>query len=189
MLEKTPAGYHVKMMRPHLRHIPTFSLPGGFLIRNLLSHEGETWISIWTDAEDWKPVDLRTWETEFAHAPDDVAQRCFVVMSEDGTPVATASAWKASLEDLAVGRVHWIATRKAYQGRGIGKAMMTQVLSCLARWHDRAILETQSYRLAAIRMYLNFGFEPDLENPSTLRAWEQIAHQLKHPSLQAFRPS
>lgn len=178
----TPAGYKIIMIRPHLRQIPEFSLPEGFSVRNLTPTEGEVWLSIWQDAEDWRSIDIGRWESEFAHAPEDVAQRCFVAISHDGTPVATASAWKASPEDLEFGRVHWIATRKAYQGRGIGKAMMTQVLTSLARWHDKAILETQSYRLAAIRMYLDFGFEPDLSHESDCISWQEIAANLKHQS-------
>ena len=82
--------------------------------------------------------------------------------------------------------VHWVAVRPAYQGRGLGKAMLSFTLNQLAQWHDRAFLGTQTKRLAAIWLYLSFGFVPDLEQPGAIEAWRTVKEQLHHPVLDAL---
>jgi hypothetical protein len=57
----------------------------------------------------------------------------------------------------------------------------------MAEWHDRAWLLTQTSRIAAIKIYLDFGFEPDLEPPHAVEAWKKVAAELDHPALDALR--
>jgi GNAT superfamily N-acetyltransferase len=77
--------------------------------------------------------------------------------------------------------VHWVALRKRVQGKGLGKAMMTYAMNQLAQWHERAYLGTQTRRISAIKLYLNFGFRPLLDTPGAKAAWRQVAQELHHP--------
>ena len=81
------------------------------------------------------------------------------------------------------GVIHWVAIRSAYQGRGLGKAAMSFALNQLARWHEHAILGTQTKRLRAIGMYLDFGFLPELDDPGFIDVWREVNQQIKHPVL------
>jgi hypothetical protein len=61
---------------------------------------------------------------------------------------------------------------------------MSYALNVLAQWHERAVLGTQTKRLRAIRLYLDFGFLPDLEAPGAVQAWREVSEQLHHPALE-----
>ena len=49
------------------------------------------------------------------------------------------------------------------------------------------MLETSSKRLPALGLYLDYGFEPDLEMPGAREVWRGIAQELPHPALKGFR--
>ena len=56
----------------------------------------------------------------------------------------------------------------------------------LAQWHERALLETHSKRVRAIKLYLDFGFEPDMQTEADAVAWRQVAAELDHPALRGL---
>jgi GNAT superfamily N-acetyltransferase len=57
--------------------------------------------------------------------------------------------------------VHWLAVLPAFQGRGLGKALMTVVCQRLRDLgHQRACLSTLIARGAALELYRQFGFRP-----------------------------
>jgi hypothetical protein len=64
--------------------------------------------------------------------------------------------------------------------------MLTHALNHMATWHDRAFLGTQTQRIPAIKIYLDFGFVPDLDQPGAERIWQEVKDQLDHPALEAI---
>jgi GNAT superfamily N-acetyltransferase len=77
------------------------------------------------------------------------------------------------------GRIHWVAVVPEHRGRGLCKAMMTVAMDRLrALGHRRAMLRTETPRLAAIKTYLDFGFVPDMGFGEARRAWALIAEAL-----------
>jgi GNAT superfamily N-acetyltransferase len=99
--------------------------------------------------------------------------------------VATISAWyDRHFKGEEWGRVHWVATRRAYQRRGLMRAGLSHTLRTLAQWHERAMLTTQTARLPAIKLYLDFGFVPDLSTDQDCAAWRSVRENLKHPALE-----
>ena len=69
--------------------------------------------------------------------------------------------------------------------------MMTRALERLSQGHERAALQTSSHRLRAVKLYLDFGFEPEtasLQDEKTLTAWRNVQSSLNHPALELCWP-
>ena len=180
---ETAAGYGVHMIRPHLRDIPVATFPPGFGIRPLRTDEGPLWLAVERDAEEYLRLGDDAFEREFGADLASVPERCFLITAPGAAAVGTVSAWYYTWRGTEYGLVHWLAVRPAYQGRGLGKAGLSHALSVLSRWHDQALLGTQTKRLRAIRLYLDYGFEPDMEEAQAQARWAQVSARLDHPGL------
>ena len=67
--------------------------------------------------------------------------------------------------------------------------MMTHAMQILAQHHMRATLGTSSGRPWAVKVYLDFGFTPDvteLTNPKIQAAWQKVQAVIQHPQLAAL---
>lgn len=174
----------VVMTRPHLNDIPEIAFPEGYGIRPMRHNEGGLWEDIQRDAEPFFTVEPGLFEREFGHDPGAIPRRCYLIVGPDGCAVGTISAWyERNFKGQDWGRVHWVAVRRAHQGRGLAKAGLSFTLRQLARWHERAMLDTSTGRVAAIRLYLDFGFAPDLDPPFAREAWAAFRQRLDHPAL------
>jgi GNAT superfamily N-acetyltransferase len=181
------AGYSLHMIRPHLDRIPRVAFPAGFCIRAMRRDEGGVWLDIQRDAEPYLSIADDLFVREFGTDPQATQWRSFLIVNAKGVAVGTISAWyNRDYRGRDYGQIHWVAVRPAYQGLGLGKAGLSHALQALAKWHERAYLGTQSKRLPAIHMYLNFGFEPVLESPEAILGWRAVKAQLDHPTLEAL---
>ncbi len=179
-----PAGYEVFMIRPHLRDIPQVPFPKGYGIRPMRLDEGALWTDIERDAEAYFPIGDDLFHDQFGDYLQNTQWRSFIVTNPKGIGVGVISAWfSREFKGDDYGMIHWIAIRPAYQGLGLGKAALSFALHQLAQWHTRAFLGTQTKRLGAIKLYLDFGFVPDLDPPGAREAWREVAAQLQHPAL------
>ncbi len=177
-------GDQVNMIRSHLDDIPTFPFPSGFGIRPMTKEDIGLWTDIQRDAEPYLSIKDDTFASEFGDHPEAIQWRCFIVTGPDGRGVGVVSAWyNRDFRGQDYGRVHWIAIRPPCQGMGLGKAALSYVMHKLAQWHERAYLVTHAKRTAAVKMYLNFGFEPDLTPPGALESWKSAAESITHPLL------
>lgn len=187
-MPEPPPDIPVRMIRPHLRDIPTVPFPEGFGIRALRRDEGPLWTDVQRDAEEIITIADDLFVRQFGDEPEQIERRCFFVVNPNGAAVGTISAWHGG-EDATLGRIHWVAVRPAYQGRGLGKAALAFALERLARWHERAFLDTSTTRIPALKMYLDLGFAPDLEQgPDARSAWRRVRAVLDHPGLAGIGP-
>lgn len=181
---KPQPWYNVTMLRPDFDHIPQPPFPDGFTIRPMQPGEGGLWTDIQRDAEEYLDITDELFMHQFGYDLAATRWRCFFVTNSKGVAVATISAWyNSNFKGRQSGQIHWVATRPAYQRRGIGKAALSHALHRLAEWHDRCYLGTQTVRLPAIKLYLDFGFLPDLETPADRQAWRAVRDQLDHPAF------
>jgi GNAT superfamily N-acetyltransferase len=178
------AGRHVMMIRPHLRDIRRVRWPAGFSIRPMRRAEGPLWVDIHRDCDPFTHAADDLFEQQFGDAPTEIPRRCFLIVDARGVAVGTISAWfNRDFRGRDHGRIHWLAVRKAYQGLGLAKAAVSFALRRLARRHSRAYLTTETARLAAIRIYLDFGFRPDLKPRGARTAWRIVKKALPHRGL------
>jgi GNAT superfamily N-acetyltransferase len=178
-------GTGVFMIRPDLLNIPQVSFPEGFSIRPMRLDEVGLWTDIQRDAEEYFKITDETFYHEFGSDLQAIQWRSFIITNEKGVGVGTISAWYSrDFKGEDYGRIHWLAVRPAYQRRGIGKAALSYVLNKLAQWHSRCFLDTSIERLPAIKLYLDFGFMPDLYDQYEIEKWREVKDKLKHPSLE-----
>ncbi len=180
------ANTPVAMTRPDMQHIPQFALPEGCSIRGMKPTETGLWTDIQRDAEPFFAIADDLFEAQFGRDAATIEDRCYLVFDSRGLAVATISAWfDPDFEGEDYGRIHWVATRPAWQGRGIAKGMMTCAMNRLAQSHRRAYLDTSIGRPGAIRLYLDFGFRPHIKTEEDREAWRTLAALLRHPLLDA----
>lgn len=182
-----PAGTPLTMIRPHMNDVPQFAFPDGFSIRPMRAGESALWTDIERDAEPYHRISDELFAWTFGNDLAATAWRCFFIIDSRGVAAGTLSAWyDRNFKGGDWGRIHWVAVRPAYQRRGLARAAMTFAMKRLAGWHARAMLTTESGRLGAIRLYLDFGFIPDLDAPGAREAWRQVRERLEHPVLAAL---
>ena len=178
------AGYGVYMIRPHLADIPYFPFPDGFGIRSMRLDEGALWVDIQRDAEPYFSMGAGAFWQEFGYDLQATQWRSYIVTDAKGLGIGVISAWyNQEFKGGRWGQIHWVALRPAYWGKSLAKPMMSYTLTQMAQWHDRAFLGTQTKRLPAIKLYLGFGFVPDLDPPGAVKAWREVAARLRHPAL------
>ena len=174
----------VTMLRPHMDGIPVVEFPDGFSIRPMRLNEGGLWEDVQRDAEPFFTIEPGLFQNEFGDDPDAIPRRCYFIIAPNGCAAGTISAWyDRDFKGQDWGRVHWVATRRAFQGKGLAKAGLSFTLRQLAKWHERAVLDTSTGRIGAIKLYLDFGFSPDLDQPFAREAWAAFRCRLDHPAL------
>jgi len=168
------------MVRPGNAPYPVRELPPGFEV--LWYHPGweRHWLEIQTQADPEAGLSPATFERYFGGAPDELPHRQAYLADAHGRLVATATAWFGEGERRAWGRLHWVAVAPEYQGRGLAQGLLTIVGERLRSLHPAgAFLRTAAHRLAAIAVYLRFGFQPEPGNAEEAAWWEETLQRLQ----------
>ena len=174
----------VKMIRPHMDNIPQFPCPQNYRIRPYGAGEGSLWTAIQRAAEPFFSIEDSLFEREFGHALTALEDRSFFLETTTGTVVGTTTAWwDSKYKDGTWGLIHWVAIHPDYQGQGLAKTLMSAAMQRLQKSHNCAFLGTSTGRLAALKIYLDFGFLPDMEHENAAAAWAEVATRIDHPLL------
>lgn len=175
---------HLLMRRPHLRAIPLSpALPAGYELRTWAPDDDlDSLAATLTGAfqDEWSPERVRTSLTE---APD---VRAVYAVFRDGKVVATASSRLLPERFPESGYVHWVGTVPEHARLGLASLLLIRLLSEFAeRGCKDAVLETEDFRVPAIRTYLRLGFTPAYEvgDEDHRERWSAIfQHALSTPS-------
>jgi GNAT superfamily N-acetyltransferase len=166
----------VRMIRPDLVDLPECPLPPGFTLRGYQSGDRDRWLGIITATEQHLSVSPGQHLRAFGTDETRLARRQLFLVAPDGAEVGTSTAWFGS-EPFAPdwGRVHWLAIRPRWQGRGLAKPLLGATLGRLRDLgHPRAYLVTESVRRPAIALYQKFGFIPDIRTPAEAAVWRAV---------------
>lgn len=179
---------NVVMVRPNLAQLPAWVLPDGYRLRGYRPGDVQTWVALHQDAEPYVAVTAEHFERSFGAHPQALPDRMFFVETLAGEPAGSITAWwQADWRGAGDwGQIHWVIVAQAHQRRGLAKAMMAHALRRLAAGHDRAMLETNTARAWAIKLYLDSGFAPDplgLADAQVRAAWRELQDNLHHPAL------
>jgi ribosomal protein S18 acetylase RimI-like enzyme len=148
-------------------NVAAFSrLPTGYAIRNCRKDEIALWKSFPFDTAESAGQYERHMTAYFdkVYAPKGnlFFERClFVVKRDADEPVATCFAWQAY---GSITTIHWFKVLKPYEGNGIGRALLSAVMSNLDSSVYPVYLHTQPGGFRAIKLYSDFGFSL-IDNP------------------------
>jgi mycothiol synthase len=120
--------------------------------------------------------DAKRVATEFS--PDNGVEATYVVVSPAGV-IATAAARRLPDRYPEAGYVHFVGVRASERGQRLGEAVTRRVLvHFAAAGLDQAVLETDDFRLPAVRTYLRLGFVPEPRTPGEARRWSKVLRNL-----------
>jgi mycothiol synthase len=95
----------------------------------------------------------------------------------------TAAAWRSDSEPDA-GYLHMLGVMPHHRGKGLGAAL---VIGTLHYTRSEGLttqrLLTDDWRLPAIRLYLDLGYDPLWTDCSHPRRWRKIARAIRRPEI------
>lgn len=179
MDRKSPQLY---MIRNDLRDLPPIILPPGCCVRSFHEGDGLAWTRIIAASFEARPGQYdfdSVMRADPAFRPD----RVFFI-ERDGVPVATASAWHKPGKWGESGVVHYVGVLPGHRGMKLGYWVTLRTMRrFVGEDRTQAILETDDFRLPAIKTYLNLGFVPLVRHPSHPDRWRTVFVALQTPEL------
>jgi len=168
------------MRRPNLAGLPATEVPPGYTLRRFRPGDEKAWADLFAAAFPEMPEPRGIPQKVFLQDPAWLPDRVFFACLKD-VPVACCAAWEdPPAWGPRTGQVHWVATMPGHLRRGLARAVVVAALGWMRdRPYADAILVTQTYRLAAIRLYLSLGFVPWLDAfPDMPARWAVVAASL-----------
>ena len=158
-VEEIP-DYNIFMMCERLNQYALTDLNPAYYFRNCRPDELALWKAFPFDS-DIVPVEYEGFMNQFIKDTysgnmDTFFQNTLFVCNKEGTPVATCSYWKAYGK---INTIHWLKTRKAYEGKGIGRAVLSAIMRRFESKDYPIYLHTQPGSFRAIKLYSDFGFQ------------------------------
>lgn len=145
--------------RDDLDDIIRFPLKQPYRIRTYRLGDEVRWHEIHLEADNFSNITEELFCSQFGSDLEELSKRQLYLCHSDEV-IGTASAWyDKNYKNGSYGRVHWVAIRPSYQGLGLSKPLLSEVLQALLRLgHKKAYLSTSRLRPVAIRLYKSFGF-------------------------------
>ena len=162
------------MRRGSLEGLPVLEIPYGFGLRTFRLGDEPRWAQLMTGAiGDW---DEESTARLFLSDPGVNLDGVFFLDERDNY-VATATDKKVPEPEL--GYLHMVAVAPPYRRRGLGRCIsLAALLHMKERSCRLAILDTDDFRLPAIRTYLTLGFIPEMVGADHAERWNRIFAKL-----------
>jgi GNAT superfamily N-acetyltransferase len=160
MNEAKIPDYNIFMMCQALDESALSVLPDGYYFRNCRSDDLEKWKAFPFDTE----IVPEAYEAMMNQFIEDVYHKdmttffnntLFVCNSSD-TPIATCSYWKAHGQ---FNTIHWLKTTRLEEGKGLGRAILSEIMTRFRTDDYPIYLHTQVSSFRAIKLYADFGFK------------------------------
>ena len=159
MKEEEIPDYNIFMMCPQLNKGALSELHPDYHFRNCREDELEIWKAFPFDS-DRVPVEYEGFMNQiisdsYSQNMDLFFQNTIFACDKEDKPVATCSHWKAYGK---INTIHWFKTLKAYEGKGIGRAILSAIMKQFDAREYPIYLHTQPGSFRAIKLYSDFGF-------------------------------
>lgn len=159
MKEEEIPDKNIFMMCAALNRDALAEMPEGFSVRSCRPEELSVWKAMPFDtpeqAAEYDAFMTGFFNTVYGGREEDFFVKTLFVCDSNDKPVATCLLWKAYGE---FNTIHWFKVLKEYEGRGIGRALLSIIMRDLERADFPVYLHTQPGSFRAIKLYSDFGF-------------------------------
>jgi mycothiol synthase len=169
----------LRMIRDDLSYLPAMDLPAGYRIEHLQKGQEAAYVEVMRDAL-YAGASLEGWfqRTFTSDAEYDPAN--LFIAWRDKEPVGAAAAWQGLLDGEPIGVVHMVGVVHRCRGAGLGKAVSLAALHRLReRGFKRVMLDTDDWRVPAIKAYLRLGFTPFDRDGSLAKRWQRVMERIE----------
>ena len=169
----------LRMVRPNLEDLPELELPVGYGMRTYRTGDEVHWARIISDSFGGTERTAQDTENEITGRDVFVPDGLYFA-THQGVPVGTACAWRQSVDEKDVGYVHMVGVVAEHTGHKLGKWVSLAVL-CYFRDNNFkcSMLDTDDFRIPAIKTYLNLGFIPVYVEQGQPERWRNIFKKLE----------
>ena len=194
MLDKSLpyVGFIMKMRREKLAALTVPELPDGYCYKFYEDGDEVHWARLESLVNEFESQEkaLNYFNNEYRNPyREELYKRCAFVCTNDGVPVATATAWFMSSSLGMKSWLQWISADPAHQGKGLGRAVIAKALSCYRELDGDSdiYLHTQTWSHTAMYLYWKLGFELYLGDAIKV-AWhkEPFFRVMKNDPLEAL---
>jgi mycothiol synthase len=162
------------MFKESLENLVPVSVPEGFTVRHFREGDGKHWENIIRASFNYDC----NFEKEIAQNENFKPEKVWFVCDGD-KPVATATAWYNGNWDKSVGYLHMVGMLPEYAGKSLGLKVSLAVLHEMQReGRSSAVLNTDDFRLPAIKTYFRLGFKSQCTHESHEGRWKLIREKL-----------
>jgi ribosomal protein S18 acetylase RimI-like enzyme len=185
-VEEKAADKNLFMMCTEVNKESFSELPDGYHIRNCKEDELDIWKAMPFDEKDLAKK-YYVFMTDYFNnvywkKKDEFFKKCIFVCDVEDKPIGTCFIWKAYDK---INTIHWLKILKNYEGKGLGRALLTVVMKYLQKDDYPVYLHTQPSSYRAIKLYSDFGFSL-LLNPVIGNRKNDLEECLK--TLQEYMP-
>ncbi len=171
----------LRMVRPNLERLPKIQLPTDYEMRTYQDGDEKHWANIISDSFGGKQRTAQDARNEITGQAVFVRDGLYFATYRS-IPVGTACAWRQSVDETDVGYVHMVGVVSEHTGRKLGKWVSLAVLYYFSKHGFKcAMLDTDDFRIPAIKTYLNLGFVPVYVEYTQPERWQAIFNKLNLP--------
>jgi ribosomal protein S18 acetylase RimI-like enzyme len=160
MREEDIPDYNIFMSCEKLNENALTLLSQAYYLRNCRPDELELWKAFPFDSQK-VPTQYQAFMNQFVEEVysknlDLFFENTLLVCTQEDKAIATCSHWKAYGK---IHTIHWLKTLKAYEGRGIGRALLSAIMRRFDQTAYPIYLHTQPGSFRAVKLYSDFGFQ------------------------------
>ena len=169
----------LRMVLHSLEKLPRLQCPDGYYIRTYQKGDEAHWAQIMDRSFADQDRTAQDTYTNVINQPNfDPNGFCFVVHKD--IPIGTACAWNRHLRGKPIGYIDMLAVLPEHTGHKLGKWLTVFLLHYFkAQPVASVMLDTDDFRLPAIKNYLNLGFVPVYVRENHVLRWRNVFEKLE----------
>ena len=188
-IEKRLEYHELILVNDNLADVEQTPLPQGYKFE-FFNNSIKDWVTIHLNSEEFTSVEdaekvFRDFYNDFLA---ELPSRCFFIVDEQTNEKVATATISPTNEFGYKCKIDWLAISKSHQGKGLAKPLLSFALKLAQKLgYNRILLHTQTHTWLAVKLYLNFGFEP-LNLIENIIGWRIIKTLTNHTKLDHIKP-